>query len=360
MGRSLLSGWEQPTGLMGGADNRSQETTLPIEKLETVDAFVVFDLADAPQSVGAVRSARRILPGGAHDLARSLTYAFATFEMRRGGASAGVNAEDDDRSGAVARFAAEIAPMVASGRFLPEPGTRVPRTALESLAADDPRAAVGEVADHAAVTGAMTAAASAVGGLENRTVTIEGFGPTGPALAAAAVDRGAKVVAVTAGTRGAIDRGGFPTDALSTPGRIPEGGQTATEATEALAEPVDVLLAGSKMGAVNHTVAELISVDAVVPHGPIPVTARALAVLGRAGTVVVPDFVSTAGPLFAWWPTGEPTPDTVAAEVAARITASMEEIADHPDGLFLAAAHRAESFLSTWQDTLPFGRPLAS
>ncbi|MYH71414.1 MAG: hypothetical protein F4153_02360 [Acidimicrobiia bacterium] len=78
---------------------------MPIEKLETVDAFIVFDLADAPESVGMVRSARKILPGGASDLARSMTYAFATFEMRRSGASAGINAVDDERADAVDKFA---------------------------------------------------------------------------------------------------------------------------------------------------------------------------------------------------------------------------------------------------------------
>ena len=295
---------------------------MPIEKLETVDAFIVFDLADAPESVGVVRSARKILPGGATDLARSMTYAFATFEMRRSGASAGINALDDDRTDAVAKFTAEIASMVGSGRFLPEPGTRVPRTALAPLAKSDPRAAVGEVAEEATVAGVVAAAAQASGGLDGRTVAIEGSGPICDALRIAVEDRGSTIVEMN--------------------------GQT------------DVLFAGSKMGAVHHAVAEQLQVGTLVPYGPIPVTARALAVLGRAGTTVVPDFISTAGALFAWWPTGDPTPEAVAADAAAKITASLEEIADHPDGLFLAAAYRAESFLSTWQDTLPFGRPLAS
>ena len=295
---------------------------MPIEKLDTVDAFIVFDLADAPESVGIVRSARKILPGGASDLARSMTYAFATFEMQRSGASAGINAVDDDRADAVAKFTAEIAPMVASGRFLPEPGTRVPRTALESLAETDPRAAIGGVADQATVAGVVAAAASAAGGLDGRTVAIEGSGPMCDALTTAVENQGGTIVEMN--------------------------GQA------------DVLFAGSKMGAIDHTTAEQIQVGALVPYGPIPVTARALAILGRAGTTVVPDFISTAGSLFAWWPTGDPSPEAIAAEAAAQITASLEEIADHPDGLFLAAAHRAESFLSTWQDSLPFGRPLAS
>ena len=295
---------------------------MPIEKLETVDAFIVFDLADAPESVGMVRSARKILPGGAGDLARSMTYAFATFEMRRSGAAAGINAVDDERADAVASFTAEIAPMVASGRFLPEPGTRVPRTALESLTEADPRAAIGDVADQAAVAGVVAAATQTAGGLDGRTVAIEGSGPICDALNIAVEDRGGTIVEMN--------------------------GQA------------DVLFAGSKMGAINHAVAEQLQVDTLVPYGPIPVTARALAILSRAGTTVVPDFIATAGPLFAWWPTGDPTPEAIAADAAAKITASLEEIADHPDGLFLAAAYRAESFLATWQDSLPFGRPLAS
>jgi len=295
---------------------------LPVEKLDTVDAFIVFDLDDAPESVGIVRSARKILPGGAGDLARSMTYAFATFEMQRSGASAGINAVDDDRADAVAKFTAEIAPMVASGRFLPEPGTRVPRTALESLAEADSRAAIGDVADQATVAGVVAAAATAAGGLDGRTVAIEGSGPICDALTLAVEDRGGTIVAMN--------------------------GQA------------DVLFAGSKMGAVDHAVAEQFQVGTLVPYGPIPVTARALAVLGRAGTTVVPDFISTAGPLFAWWPSGDPSPEAVAHDAAVQITASLEEIANHPDGLFLAASYRAESFLATWRDPLPFGRPLAS
>ncbi len=295
---------------------------MPIEKLESVDAFIVFDLADAPESVGIVRSARKILPGGASDLARSMTYAFATFEMRRSGASAGINALDDDRAEAVAKFTAEIAPMVGSGRFLPEPGTRVPRAALESLAEADPRAAVGDVADQATVAGVVAAAAQASGGLDGRTAAIEGSGPICDALRIAVEDQGGTMVEMN--------------------------GQA------------DVLFAGSKIGAINHTTAEQLQVGTVVPYSPIPVTARALAILSRAGTTVVPDFISTAGSLFAWWPTGDPSPEAIAADAAAKITASLEEIADHPDGLFLAAAYRAEAFLATWQDTLPFGRPLAS
>ena len=45
-----------------------------------------------------------------------------------------------------------------------------------------------------------------------------------------------------------------------------------------------------------------------------------------------------------------------AREVVAAVVA---EVADHNDGLIIGACVRAEEFLSTWQDDLPFGRPMA-
>ena len=62
-----------------------------LRKLSSTNAFVVTDLVDVP-SFGIVRCAKKILQGGAKDLARSMTYTFASFEMQRGGASGGINA----------------------------------------------------------------------------------------------------------------------------------------------------------------------------------------------------------------------------------------------------------------------------
>ncbi|MYG93783.1 MAG: hypothetical protein F4138_02145 [Acidimicrobiia bacterium] len=328
-----------------------------IEKLQTVDAFIVFDLHTAPTAMGVVRSARKILTTGASDLARSQTYTFATFEMRHSGASAGINATDETRSDAIDKFASEIAPMVATGRFMPEPGTRVPRSALKSLTPNDQRANIGTIADQALTAGVIAAANFATNGLEGRSVSIEGFGISGPALAKAVMAQGGKVVAVCANDKGAVAPSGFSADALSTPDAVPFKEQTAAQA---LATPADVLLAGSKMGAINHTVAEQLNVKALVPYAPIPVTAKALATLTRAGTKVIPDFISTAGALFAWWPSTNTGTTTILTDAANKISISLQEIADHPDGLFLAACYRAEAFLTTWQKTLPFGRPLAA
>ena len=75
---------------------------MKIHKLDSTDAFIAFDLEEAPGAVGIVRRARKILQDGAGLLARSTTYSFAAYEMQRGGASAGINAEDDAHDEAVA------------------------------------------------------------------------------------------------------------------------------------------------------------------------------------------------------------------------------------------------------------------
>jgi hypothetical protein len=80
-------------------------------------------------------------------------------------------------------------------------------------------------------------------------------------------------------------------------------------------------------------------------------------VLRRAGAVVVPAFVSTAGPLFLGWPSA-PGADP-RAEATTAITEVLAEVAGHADGPLLGACLRAEAFLGTWRPSLPFGRPLA-
>ena len=63
---------------------------MALQKLETTDAFVVRDFDDDVPALGIVRSAPKILQGGAKELARSQTYMCAVFNMKCQGASAGV------------------------------------------------------------------------------------------------------------------------------------------------------------------------------------------------------------------------------------------------------------------------------
>ncbi len=342
---------------------------MAIHKLTSTDAFVAFDLDGAP-AAGIVRSAPKILQGGAKDLARSMTYTFATLGMQRGGASAGINAQPTIKPRPSRPSPRELVPMAADGSLALDAGKGVGADQLAELNAADDRSDLlaaphggGTLADHLAGLGPVVAAAKAVGGLDGRTVAIEGFGAGGAALAAAAAAHGARVVGVatTKGVR--ADAGGL--DPAELAGAWADAGDTmvgedAEPAWKIFTTEADVLFAGSKAGAINHETAARLAASAVVPHQALPFTARALAVMQRGDITVVPDFVALAAPVVAAWPGDANDVDGVIAKATAAIEAAIEESAGHEDGAFLGACHRAEAFLSTWQERLPFGRPLAS
>jgi len=293
-----------------------------IHKMSSTEAFIAFDLNGVETSVGMVRSAPKVLQGGAKELARSVTYTFALLEQRVGGASAGINAKGDGVPAAIDAFVAEAAELVGSGRFLPDAGKGVTEAQLAPLRDNDPRnSAAYDSADKLIVTGAIAAAQAAVDGLEGKTVRIDGPDPVADGVRVAAAAAGATVVE-------AVDR-------------------------------ADVLFAGTKMGAVDHNAAADLELGALVPTHPIPFTTKALLMLQRSGTVVVPDFISLAGPALAAWAEGDPDLATLETRTAAYVTKQISELGGDEAGLFLGACKRAEDFLSTWQDELPFGRPLA-
>ena len=335
-------------------------------KLSTTDAFVVVDLPDAPLAAGIVRSAPKVLVDGATWLARSQTYQFAVFERQASGASAGVNAPTDERAAALAAFASELEPDAA--RLLLEPAKGVGPDDLAALRAGDPRPPEWwDLADELRATGVVAAAARSLGGdLSGRTVAIEGFDASGPALLAALAERGATVVAVATASGAATAAAGSDLSALGEawsahgPGLVGELGGESLPAGAVLGADADVLMIGSKAGVLGHEIAEDVRARVVVPHGAIPVTAKALAVLGRAGTVVLPDFVTTAGHLAAWPVAGAAVPADPAATAATLVEVAVGAVLDHPKGPVLGACEQAEAFLATWCDDLPFGRPLAA
>jgi glutamate dehydrogenase (NAD(P)+) len=208
------------------------------------------------------------------------------------------------------------------------------------------------------------AADAATGGLDGKRVLIEGFAEHGPALAAAVAARGATIVGISTTAGVQLNAEGLDASELregwaaNGPGLV---GEDADAAWKIFGADADVLFAGSKMGAINHDTAGKLNVGAVVPHAAIPYTARALAVMTKNDIVAVPDFVSTAGPLLAYWPAdaGADAGSVVSAATDA-ITSIINETKGHDDGGFLGACYRAEAFIKTWQDAAPFGRPLAS
>jgi glutamate dehydrogenase/leucine dehydrogenase len=282
-----------------------------VHKLEQTNGFIVFDLEGAETSVGITRLAPKVLQDGAELLARSITYAFACFGLSHSGASAAINAGPDERAAAVAGFVAEVEPMVRERKFLTRPGLGLSEGDLTPLLAADPRPAVDEPALIAA--GALACAEAVIGPIGGLTATILGPTPAASAITNVLAERGATV---------------------ATEGRT------------------DIVFAGGKAGSLDHEVAASVAARVVIPVTSVPVTAKALAVLGRAGTVVMPDFVSLAAPLLAGL-------DPDGGDPVARVRTIADAIAGEGTGAWMAAAGVAEAYLSTWRDALPFGRPLA-
>lgn len=282
---------------------------MKVDKLTGTDGFVVTDLDDATTSVGVVRLAPKVLRDGAQLLARSVTYAFASFGIGgHGGASAGINARPDGRDGAVAGFVDEVRPRVESGSLTLWPGTGLTAADLAPLGWGEP---------DAGLTAAGALAASRVAGPHDwRTAAVVGSGPVVDAAIA----------------------------------QLTEAGATLAEGRYDSA--CDVLFVAGRAGVLDHPTAATVQARTIVPLTPVPVTARALAVLGRADRVVIPDFLSTAAPLLAAYDAGGGDP-------VRRVHTAVTDLAEAGPGLWLAAAKRAEAHLATWTDEKPFGRPLA-
>jgi len=337
-----------------------------IHKLQGGTAFVVVDLEGAERATGIVRVAPKILQGGAKALARTTTYAFASLGERGSGASAGVNAEPAGRAEALAGFAEEAATLAADGVAL-DPGPGVDPDALAALTALDPRGAlrhteVGGVSldTDLAGLGAAVAAAAACGGLEGRTVAIEGFGPvTGP-LVRAVVERGATVVALSGKAGTAVDATGIDPEVAARGGAaVAELTDDPAPAAALLGVDTDVVFCGSKQGMIDGEAAEALGARVVVPLGCQPISAKGLAVLRRRDIVALPDFVTTLGPMLSWWPADDATVESTRAAVTTTVSDLVAEVLGHDDGPLLGACYRAEAFIGTWSDEMPFGRPLA-
>jgi hypothetical protein len=280
-----------------------------VDKLTGTDGFVVTDIDDATTSVGIVRLAPKVLRDGAELLARSVTYAFASFGIAgHAGASAAINAKPESRDDAIAAFLDEVRPRAEAGSLVLAPGVGVTAADLAALGWGEPDAAL-------TASGAL-AAGRVAGPHDWRTAAVVGSGP----VADAAVEQ-------------------------------------LTQAGATLAEPrfdsaCDVLFVAGKAGFLEHATAAAVQARTVVPLTPVPVTARALAVLGKGDRVVIPDFLSTAAPLLAAY-------DPEGGDPVHRVHTAVTDLADRGTGLWMAAALRAEENLAAWTTEKPFGRPLA-
>ncbi len=340
---------------------------MAIHKLDQVNAFIARDFEAEVPALGIVRAAPKILQGGAKELARAQTYQCALFGHKVAGASAGINAPVDEQSTAVQAFVAELLPQVTEGALMISPGKGVTHVDLAPLLAvdrRDPTVTSTDASDPIPGLTALsaTAAAAAIRPLDGAAVAIEGFGETGLAIAERVLNGGARIVAISTASGTAVSNDGFSLASLSESWSA--GGADLVKSLVDEPEPVwkimgtacDVLFVGSKMGVLDHKAAEHVSAQVVVPHAPIPYTTKGAIMLGRQNVVVVPDIVATSGPMLAGLSTTDAgTPDGIESSVR-ELT---NEIKADEAGPILAACKRAEAFLGTWREALPFGRPFA-
>ena len=312
--------------LAGNRTDFRHDVGVKITTLTSTDAFHVIDIEQAATSTGIVRWAKKVLVDGASNLARSITYSYAVFGIEESGASAGINAAPEGREEAIARFVEEITPLAAAQTLLLDAGKGVNAEDLASLVALDQRSSARLTSHDRLLAASVTGAAGAAITLEGATVCVEDIGAASEAIATSFSGLGATV--------------------------------TVAPTAEVLASDADILCIGSKVGLIDHEVAATLHAKLLVPIGPLPVTARGLAVARRNGVAVLPDFVTTAGPLLAGQ-TGQGDPDAIVATVVERVGSVISALNDHPDGHLLGACHLAETFLRTWVAEMPFGRPLA-
>jgi|GEM_PF-5890141 len=277
------------------------------QKFETVDGYSIVDIDGAAKVVGPIRSAKKVLQRTTIDLVRHATYACAVHGLDATGGAVALNhdraAEDQSP---IATFADELTTWAEANSFIGAMSL--------GLGANETGPTLSEMAGNAVEMTAASAAACVPDGAESVLIVSDG---DEPALQAALADATIEADLAAALTSGA-----------------------------------DAIVVRGKTGALNHDVLKDTNVKMIIGLQPLTTTARGLAVAGRAGTIIVPDFVSAAGPVLAalGWS---------ADDITANTTSLLGSLTGHGVDLFVAASEHAETHMRSLTDSLPFGRPLA-
>ena len=274
---------------------------MKIQKLESINAFVAVDLDGVPGR-GVLRASKKILQGGAKDLARSMTYGLASLNLKETGVSAGISTPPEEKNEAIKTFFEEIREWENEFSFTAGLGVT-----SEDTAENNPEERLQLLA-----IGTLISALTAK-----------------PDASTAVIDD--KILS----------------SALET--ELNKKGIEIIPSENPFDETADILFCGSKMGVIDHEIAEKLSFSVIVPTATLPITTRAVAVCKRRNILALPDFITTAGPLIKDKNLTEET-----------LSSIVNEVIDHADGPLMGACERAEVYLSTWQSELPFGRPMAS
>ena len=366
-----------PTGRRAATPTRRASTTttdalMRVERLATVDGFIVFDLDDVRVSAGGTRLAPDVTEAEVAHLARAMTYKFGILGTRMGGAKAGVRAEQSEKPEVMARYCEEIRPLYESRTFLTGADLGTSEADFALLHTDEGDHVIRSVVDGVPfedlLTGYGVAAAAevAVGSLEGRTVVLEGFGKVGGGLAREVVRRGARLVAVSTVVGAVHDPDGLDVERLwELRGEhgdllVEELGLEVRLPAALYEVPADVVVPGARVGVIDEQVAGGLDALAVVPAANVPYTEAGLRVLKERAIPAHADFVCNAGGVIGYESAAEATPETVLADVGRRVAALVAEAMAHPEGPFPGAVALAEDFIRSWRgdDGMPAGPPL--
>ncbi|HEY7147097.1 MAG TPA: Glu/Leu/Phe/Val dehydrogenase dimerization domain-containing protein [Streptosporangiaceae bacterium] len=341
-------------------------------RLTSVPGFVVFDLPGASVSAGGTRLAPDVSVTEVALLARAMTYKMAVLGHQVAGAKAGLVADPADqhgRPGLMARYCAEVGPLVSAGRLLTGPDMGTSEEDFRPLRAGRPapsamRAVVGGMPFEDVLTGfgvavAAEAALRAGGdaGWAGRSAAIEGFGKVGGGVAREVASRGGRVVAVSTIAGCVADPAGLDVEWLlalrqahgaafvghcGLPVRPP--GELFTAA------PADVVVPGTRPGVLTEAAARALpdGVRVIAPAANAPYTRAGAAQLRRRGILALPDFVCNAGAVIGYRSARDTSPGQVLDATADRVTGLISAALGHPDGPLAGATEQAAGFLRTW------------
>ncbi len=340
-------------------------------ELRSVHGYIVFDLPGAATSAGGTRLAPDVTVAEVALLARAMTYKYAALGAPIGGAKAGVVADPGDRTERaelMARYCAEVAPLVDAGRFLtgPDMGTfeedfaplREHRAAPGAMSALVDGVPFEDLLTGYGVTVAAETAlrATAGGDWDGRSVAIEGFGKVGGGVAREVTRRGGRVVAISTVAGSVADPSGLHVERLlELRGRygddcVAHYGRPVAPPAALFAAEADVVVPGARPGVINSQVARSLgpAVRVVAPAANVPYTRGGAEVLHDREIAALPDFVCNAGAVLGYRSAPQATPDRVLAEVADRISDIISAALDHPSGPLTGACERAATFLRSW------------
>jgi glutamate dehydrogenase/leucine dehydrogenase len=260
------------------------------------------------------------------DLARGMTYKFASFGFPRGGSKAGiVGAPDQDperKRALLMAFGRAVSPYLASREVAIGPdmgvsiddvkwiyegaGTENIRSGLFALPLEGDAAAY-HLTGYGVVVAIKAALEEMGSSLAGASIAVEGFGQVGAGTARYAAKSGARVVAVTTLAGGVFDPSGLDVARLLELRRmhgdtcVLKYGGEAIRPSDVYFLPVDVVVPGARPYVLNGFNAGRVQAKLICPAANIAVTEEAEQSFHRRGIVCLPDFVANAGGALASW-----------------------------------------------------------